>query len=49
MWIHNNLAGGSTSYLFADTDEYVSTRNGYDNNGLVVYLNKSNLWKERWV
>jgi alpha-amylase len=49
IWIHNNLAGGSTSYLYADTDEYVARRNGYNNNGLVVYLNISNSWQERWI
>ncbi len=49
IWIHNNLAGGSTTYLYSDTDEYVARRNGYNNDGLVVYLNTSNSWQERWV
>jgi alpha-amylase len=49
IWIHNNLAGGSTNILYTDTDEYVAKRNGYNNAGLVVYINNSNGWKERWV
>ncbi|AZQ43647.1 alpha-amylase [Nonlabens ponticola] len=49
IWIHNNLAGGTTSYLHADNDEYVARRNGYNNNGIIVYLNISNSYKERWV
>ncbi|KQC34425.1 alpha-amylase [Nonlabens sp. YIK11] len=49
IWIHNNLAGGTTSYLYADNDEYIARRNGYNNNGLVVYLNTSSSWQERWI
>lgn len=49
IWIHNNLAGGNTSILHVDNDEYVARRNGYNNNGLVVYINNSNSWQERWV
>ncbi len=50
IWIHNNLAAGSTSYLFADQDEYVAKRNGQgEKPGLVVYINNSDSWKERWV
>ena len=50
IWIHNNKATGTTSILYADTDEYVARRNGYNGNpGLVVYLNNSNNWQERWV
>jgi alpha-amylase len=49
IWIHNNLAGGSTINLYTDVDEYIAKRNGYNNNGLVVYLNISNNWQERWV
>ncbi len=50
IWIHNNKATGNTSILFTDTDEYVARRNGYNGNpGLIVYLNNSSSWKERWV
>ncbi len=49
IWIHGNLAGGSTDILFADNDEYVARRNGYNNAGLLVYLNNSDNWQERWV
>lgn len=49
IWIHNNLGGGSTNILYTDTDEYVARRNGYNNAGLVVYINNSNNWQERWV
>ncbi|MBL4605717.1 MAG: alpha-amylase [Flavobacteriaceae bacterium] len=49
IWIHNNLAGGSTTNLYTDNDEYIARRNGYNNNGLVVYINNSNSWQERWV
>ncbi|GAB3343536.1 alpha-amylase [Marivirga atlantica] len=47
IWIHRNKAVGSTSILYADNDEYVAKRNGSP--GLVVYLNDSNNWVERWV
>lgn len=49
IWIHNNLAGGTTNILYTDTDEYVARRNGYNNAGLVVYINNSNYWQERWI
>lgn len=49
IWIHNNLAGGTTNILYTDTDEYVARRNGYNNAGIVVYINNSNNWQERWV
>lgn len=50
IWIHNNKATGNTSILYADNDEYVARRNGYNGNpGLVVYLNNSNNWLERWI
>lgn len=49
IWIHNNLAGGNTSILYVDNDEYVARRNGYNNAGLVVYINNSDNWQERWV
>ncbi len=47
IWIHNNLASGNTSYLYADNDEYIARRNGAP--GLIVYINNSNSWQERWV
>lgn len=50
MWIHGNLATGNTSILHADNDEYVARRNGSNGNpGLVVYLNDSDYWQERWI
>lgn len=49
IWIHNTLAGGTTNILYVDNDEYVARRNGYNNAGLVVYINNSNSWKERWI
>ena len=50
IWIHNNKATGTTSILYTDNDEYIARRNGYNGNpGLVVYLNNSNSWKERWI
>lgn len=49
MWIRSNLAGGSTTILHVDNDEYVARRNGYNNAGVVVYINNSNGWKERWI
>lgn len=47
IWIHNNKAGGSTSILHADNDEYVAKRNGAP--GLIVYINNSNSRQERWI
>ncbi len=50
IWIHNNKATGTTDILYADNDEYLARRNGYNGNpGLIVYLNNSNNWLERWV
>jgi len=50
IWIHNNLAGGNTSNLWTDNDEYIARRNGGGGkNGLIVYINNSNSWKERWI
>lgn len=49
LWIRNNLAGGSTTILHADNDEYIARRNGYNNAGVVVYINNSNSWQDRWV
>lgn len=47
IWIHRNKAVGSTTILYTDTDEYIARRNGFP--GLVVYINDSNSWVERWV
>ncbi len=47
LWIHINLAKGSTSILYTDNDEYIARRNGSP--GLVVYLNDSGSWQERWI
>lgn len=47
IWIKRNKAVGSTSILFTDNDEYVARRNGSP--GLVVYINNSSSWLERWV
>ena len=50
IWIHNNLATGNTTNLWTDNDEYVARRNGgFGGPGLVVYINNSNNWQERWV
>lgn len=47
IWIHNNKASGTTTVLHTDNDEYVAKRNGTP--GLVVYINNSTSWLERWV
>jgi alpha-amylase len=47
IWIHNNKASGTTSIMYADNDEYIARRNGSP--GLVVYINNSDAWLERWV
>nr|WP_314840113.1 alpha-amylase [uncultured Flavobacterium sp.] len=50
IWIHNNKATGNTSILYTDNDEYIARRNGYNGNpGLVVYINNSSNWQERWI
>jgi alpha-amylase len=50
IWIHNNKATGNTSILYADNDEYIARRNGYNGNpGLVVYINNSSVTLERWI
>ncbi|QXP61440.1 alpha-amylase [Olleya sp. HaHaR_3_96] len=49
IWIHNNLASGSTSILHVDNDEYIAKRNGDSASGLIVYINNSDVWQERWV
>lgn len=48
--IHNERATGNTTILYADKDEYIARRNGYNGNpGLVVYLNTSEQTQEKWV
>jgi alpha-amylase len=50
IWIHNNKATGNTSNLWTDNDEYIARRNGYNGNpGLIVYINNSNTWQERYI
>lgn len=49
IWIHNNLASGDTSILYADEDEYIARRNGNDGDGLIVYINNSDSSQEHWV
>lgn len=50
MWIHNNKATGTTSILYTDNDEYIARRNGYNGNpGLIVYINNSSNWEEKWI
>ncbi len=50
IWIHNNYASGTTTNLWTDDDEFISRRNGTSTNaGLVVYINNSNVWQERWI
>lgn len=49
IWIHNNLAKGSTSILYTDNDEYIAKRNGDNSAGLIVYINNSDNWQERWI
>jgi alpha-amylase len=47
VWIHENLAEGSTSNLYSDADLYIAQRNG--GKGLVVGLNDSDSWRSQWV
>ncbi len=47
IWIHRNLATGSTNIMYADNDEYIARRNGSP--GIVVYINNSSSWQERWI
>jgi alpha-amylase len=47
IWIHRNLAVGNTTILYVDNDEYIARRNGSP--GIVVYLNDSDYWQERWI
>jgi len=40
--IHNSIASGSTTILYADEDEYIARRNGANGSpGLLVYMNLS--------
>lgn len=47
IWIRINLANGTTSNLYTDNDEYISRRNGTP--GVILYLNDSDSWQEKWV
>lgn len=48
--IHNEKATGTTTILYADNDEYIARRNGYNGNpGLIVYMNTSSTYQEKWV
>lgn len=47
IWIRINLANGTTTNLYTDTDEYISRRNGTP--GVILYLNDSDTWQEKWV
>ncbi len=47
FWIHRTLAVGNTTYLYTDNDEYIAKRNGTP--GLIVYINNSDFWQERWI
>ncbi|MCO4293517.1 alpha-amylase [Solitalea sp. MAHUQ-68] len=47
IWIRRNLVSGSTTNLYTDNDEYIARRNG--NPGIIVYLNDSDTWQEKWI
>lgn len=47
IWIHRTLAVGNTTMLYVDNDEYIARRNGSP--GLIVYLNDSDSWQQRWI
>jgi alpha-amylase len=47
IWIHNQKATGTTSILYNDNDEYIEEIQR--NPGLVVYINNSSVWQERWI
>jgi alpha-amylase len=47
IWIHNQKATGTTSILYTDNDEYIEEIQR--NPGLVVYINNSSVWQERWI
>ena len=47
LWIHKNLASGSTSNLWVDTETYIAQRNS--GRGLVVFLNNTLGYKKRRV
>jgi hypothetical protein len=49
IWIHNNKATETPQFCIHAT-EYIARRNGYNGNpGLVVYINNSSTWQERWI
>lgn len=47
IWIHRTLAVGNTTILHVDNDEYIARRNGSP--GLIVYLNDSDHWQQKWI
>lgn len=47
IWIHRTLGVGNTTILHIDNDEYIARRNGSP--GLIVYLNDSDHWQEKWI
>ncbi|AIF68502.1 alpha-amylase [Palaeococcus pacificus DY20341] len=50
IWIHNNLAGGTTEIVYYDSDELIFVRNGYGSKpGLITYINLGSGWAGRWV
>ncbi|TAF70278.1 MAG: alpha-amylase [Flavobacterium sp.] len=50
IWIHNNYATGGTTNRWIDNDEYIASRNGNGTNpGLIVYINNSTTWQEKWI
>jgi alpha-amylase len=50
IWVKRTLAGGTTTIRHIDNDEYIASRNGAGAApGLLVYLNDSDVWQEKWV
>jgi alpha-amylase len=50
IWIHKNLAGGTTTNLYSAPDQYIDKRNGYGSiPGLIVYFNGTDNWQQQWV
>lgn len=50
IWIHDHLAGGSTTIVYYDNDELIFVRNGDSRRpGLITYINLSPNWVGRWV
>lgn len=47
IWIHRTLAVGNTTILHVDNDEYIARRNGSP--GLIVYINDSDNWQQKWI